>query len=56
MSGEKCAVHAEKIHQLETRANKVDTLLEKIQNRLPHWATVVISLLTLAIGWLLANG
>ena len=29
-------------------------LIEKIRNRLPHWATLLISFMTLAIGWLLA--
>jgi len=54
-AGEHCDVHAEKIRQLETRQDKVDVLLDKIRNRLPHWATVVISLLTLSIGWLVSK-
>jgi len=29
-------------------------LIEKIRNRLPHWATLLLACLTMAIGWLLA--
>lgn len=56
MAGENCATHAEKIRQLEVRQDKMDTILEKVQNRLPTWATVVLSVLTLTIGWLIARG
>ena len=54
MASENCATHAEKIRQLEVRIDKVDALLEKVQNRLPHWATLTLSFATLIIGWLLA--
>lgn len=30
-------------------------LVEKVRNRLPHWATATISLLTLIVGWLLSR-
>lgn len=51
-----CATNSEKIRQLEIRTDKIDVVLERVKNRLPHWATLVISLLTLTIGWLLSGG
>ena len=51
-----CDVHSEKIHQLELRADKTELILEKVQNRLPNWATVVFAMLCAMIGWLIASG
>ena len=33
---------------------KIFDLCEKIRNRLPNWATLLISLMGASIGWLLA--
>lgn len=37
--------------QHEKRLDKIDSLLDKIRNRLPLWATLVIAGLTAALGW-----
>jgi hypothetical protein len=55
MEMDRCATNSEKIRQLEIRADKVDTILDKMQNRLPNWAVVAMSLLTALIGWLLSS-
>lgn len=55
MEMDRCATNSEKIRQLEIRADKVDTILDKMQNRLPNWAVVSMSLLTALIGWLLSS-
>lgn len=44
-------------HEVEAkeRFDKVDKVLDKLQNRLPLWTTMLISLLTMAVGFLLKN-
>jgi len=37
--------------QHEKRLDKMDILVDKIRNRLPVWATVVIAALSAAVGW-----
>ena len=56
MEGTHCEVHAEKLRQIEVRQDKMEQILERVQNRLPHWATAIFSLLCLAVGWLIARG
>jgi len=51
-----CAAHDVRITNMEKRQDKVDVILEKIRNRLPVWATCVVSLLTLIIGLLWKMG
>lgn len=43
----------EKVNQHEERLNKIDTVLEKIRNRLPVWATLAFMVLVGVLGWLL---
>jgi p-aminobenzoyl-glutamate transporter AbgT len=47
--------HEARIEQNEKDIKNIYDLIEKVRNRLPHWATLVISILTLAIGWLLSG-
>lgn len=43
----------EQVYQHEERLNKIDTVLEKIRNRLPVWATLAFMVLVGFLGWLL---
>jgi len=55
---EKCDCHSgheARIIQDEKDIRNIYEILERVRNRLPVWATLVFSLLTLAIGWLLAS-
>ena len=55
---EKCDDHTGCVNQINTNKEniaKIYDLIEKIRNRLPNWATVLISLLTLLIGWLVSK-
>jgi hypothetical protein len=47
--------HEARIVQDEKDIKNLYELLEKVRNRLPVWATLIFSVLTLAIGWLLAS-
>jgi len=45
--------------EAEVKQNKQDIgtiyeILEKVRNRLPNWATILLSASFLAIGWLIA--
>lgn len=40
-----------RIENLEISGKKQWEAIEKLQNRLPVWATVVISVLTFLLGW-----
>jgi hypothetical protein len=53
---EKCGRHSADISNLQDSDKRQWALIERIQNRLPVWATFVFGILTLAIGWLLASG
>ena len=44
------AVHTEAIKTLKESDEKQWEAIEKLQNRLPIWATTIISILTFAIG------
>lgn len=44
--------HARRIIHLEESNMKQWDVIEKIRNRLPHWATLLIALLVGAVGWL----
>ncbi len=37
--------------QHEKRLDKIDTLVDKIRNRLPLWASMLIAGLAAALGW-----
>lgn len=41
-----------KVGDHESRLNKIDIILDKVRNRPPVWATVVIGILLAAIGYL----
>jgi len=47
---EKVATHEESIKTLKDSDKMQWAAIEKLQNRLPVWATLVFSLLTFAIG------
>jgi hypothetical protein len=53
---EKCGRHSAEILSLKDSDKRQWDLIERIQNRLPVWATFVFGILTLTIGWLLASG
>lgn len=42
----------ERVNQHEERLNKIDEVLEKVRNRLPIWASILIACLVGLIGWL----
>ncbi len=60
MSGQDIARLQENIKTLfgdfEELKSDVKEIKAQLANRLPLWATVLISVLTAAIGWLLAGG
>lgn len=41
----------EKVEQHENRLNKIDIILDKVRNRLPVWATLLIAVLLGTLGW-----
>jgi len=43
-----------KVNQNEKDIGTIYEILEKVRNRLPHWATILISASFLVIGWLIA--
>lgn len=45
-----CAVHDSRISRLETDTVEQWTAINQLRNRLPGWATAVISLLTFLLG------
>jgi hypothetical protein len=47
----KCENHSVRLEQAETRLNKIDDMLDKVRNRLPVWATLIIAALTAAVAW-----
>ena len=55
---QKCDDHTGCVNKIERNTmdiQKIYELIEKIRNRLPNWATALISMLTLLIGWLLSK-
>jgi len=47
----KCGIHDEAIATLKKDTEAQWAAIEKLRNRLPGWATLVISLLTFALGF-----
>ena len=47
-----CDVHSFELKNHRARLDKIDEILDKVRNRLPVWATIVIGLLLAALGWL----
>lgn len=45
-----CGVHESKIDRLEKETEEQWTAINKLRDRLPVWATIVISLLTFLLG------
>ena len=45
-----CDVHESKIERLEKETEEQWTAINKLRDRLPVWATIVISLLTILLG------
>ena len=43
-----------RVGQTEKDIGTIYEVLEKVRNRLPHWATILLSVSFLAIGWLVA--
>jgi hypothetical protein len=52
-----CSEHSgieAKVKQNEKDIGTIYEILEKVRNRLPHWATIALSAAFLVIGWLIA--
>ena len=52
-----CSEHSgieAKVKQNKNDIGTIYEILEKVRNRLPHWATILLSVSFLAIGWLIA--
>ena len=53
-----CSEHSgieAKVGQNEKDIGTIYEILEKVRNRLPHWATILLSVTFLVIGWLIAS-
>ena len=50
MEDRPCDVHESKIERLEKETEEQWTAINKLRDRLPVWATIVISLLTFLLG------
>jgi hypothetical protein len=48
-----CDVHEFKLDEHDKRLDKIDLILEKVRNRLPHWATFTLAALLAVIGYLI---
>ena len=58
MAVDKCDEHTGCVSDIKRNSmdiQKIYELVEKIRNRLPNWATALISILTLIIGWLVSR-
>ena len=44
-----------KVKQNKSDIGTIYEILEKVRNRLPHWATILLSVTFLVIGWLIAS-
>lgn len=52
-----CSKHSgieAKVEQNEKDIGTIYEILEKVRNRLPNWATLLLSVAFLVIGWLIA--
>jgi len=47
---ERIGVVESDVHTLKAETEKQWQAIDKLRNRLPHWATLLISLLTFALG------
>jgi len=54
MAGEKCLAHEEAISNLKKSDEGQWAAIRDIQNRPPVWCTIVMSLLTFALGFVVA--
>jgi len=55
---EKCEEHTGCINQIKTNKENIEKIyeiLEKVRNRPPVWASLLISVLALIVGWLLSG-
>lgn len=55
---DECKYHADhttRISRNEKDIERIYVAVDKIKNRLPNWATLVIGVLTMAIGWLISS-
>lgn len=55
---DKCEAHTGLVNQIETNKDNIDKIyeiLEKVRSRPPVWASLLISVLALMIGWLLSR-
>ena len=53
-----CSEHSgveAKVEQNKSDIGTIYEILEKVRNRLPHWATILLSVTFLVIGWLIAS-
>ncbi len=50
---ELCGRNTASINGLREDVNRHEELLQKVQNRPPVWCTIIISVLTFALGWTL---
>lgn len=53
-----CSEHSgidARVGQTEKDIGTIYEILEKVRNRLPHWATILLSVTFLVIGWLIAS-
>jgi len=58
MTVEKCTEHTGCVNQINTNKDNIEKIyeiLEKVRNRPPVWASLLISVLALVIGWLLSG-
>ena len=55
---EQCKYHEAidtRVERVEHDVKDLSAIVDKIRNRLPLWATITMSLLMAAIGWLIKN-
>ena len=54
---EKCKEHSgfeARVGQNEKDIGTIYEILEKVSHRLPHWATILLAVACMAVGWLIA--
>ena len=52
-----CSEHSgieSRVERTEHDIGTIYEILEKVRNRLPHWATILLSVAFLVIGWLIS--
>jgi hypothetical protein len=55
---EDCSEHSgidARVGKNEKNIDAIYEILEKVRNRLPNWATILLSVAFLVIGWLIAH-